>query len=58
MFGVTEWLLIAGILIIMFGATRIPQIGEGVGKGIRNFIDTFKEDTDSPKPDKDKDKPE
>ena len=58
MFGVTEWLLIAAILILLFGATRIPRIGEGVGKGIRNLIDTLKEDTDSSKPEKAEDKPE
>lgn len=58
MFSVTEWLLIAAILVLLFGATRIPRIGEGVGKGIRNFIDSFKEDPDSSNPKKAEDKPE
>jgi len=49
MFGVTEWLLIAVILILMFGATRIPGMADGMGKGIRNFIDALKEDSRSSK---------
>lgn len=57
MFSVTEWLLIAAILILLFGATRIPRIGEGVGKGIRNLINALKEDTDSSNSEKTKDKP-
>lgn len=35
--GPVELLLILGIVILIFGATRLPQIGEGLGKGIRNF---------------------
>jgi len=25
------------IVLIIFGASKLPQIGEGIGKGIRNF---------------------
>ena len=46
MFGVTEWLVIAVILLVLFGASRIPAIGAGMGKGIRNFLDAVKGDTD------------
>ena len=35
--GPFELLLILGIVVLIFGATRLPQIGEGLGKGIRNF---------------------
>ncbi len=58
MFGVTEWLLIAAILILMFGATRIPRMADGMGKGIRNFIDALKEDSNSSNPEKVDGKPE
>lgn len=37
--GVPELLLILGIVIILFGATRLPQLGKGLGEGIRNFKD-------------------
>jgi sec-independent protein translocase protein TatA len=32
-----ELLAILGIVVILFGATRIPQLGKGLGEGIRNF---------------------
>ncbi len=35
--GVPELLLILLIVIVVFGASRLPQIGEGLGKGIKNF---------------------
>jgi sec-independent protein translocase protein TatA len=36
-FGLSELLVILGIVVIVFGATRLPQIGKGLGEGIRNF---------------------
>jgi sec-independent protein translocase protein TatA len=35
--GVPELLIILVIVLIIFGAGKLPQIGEGLGKGIRNF---------------------
>lgn len=35
--GLTEILIIVGIIILLFGATRLPQIGKGLGEGIREF---------------------
>ncbi len=35
--GIWELLLIAFIIFLLFGARKLPQIGEGVGKGIANF---------------------
>ena len=32
-----ELLVILVIILIIFGAGKLPQIGEGLGKGIRNF---------------------
>lgn len=36
-FGIPELLLIFGIIIVLFGATRLPQLGKGLGEGIANF---------------------
>jgi sec-independent protein translocase protein TatA len=36
-FGFQELLVIFLIIILLFGATRLPQIGKGLGEGIRNF---------------------
>jgi len=35
--GTTEILIIALIVIILFGARRIPELAKGLGEGIRNF---------------------
>ena len=35
--GPTEILLILLAGVLLFGASRIPQVGEALGKGIRNF---------------------
>jgi sec-independent protein translocase protein TatA len=31
------------IIIVLFGANRLPQIGKGIGEGIRNFKKGVKE---------------
>jgi sec-independent protein translocase protein TatA len=35
--GLGELVLIVGLLVLVFGAKRIPQIASGLGRGIRNF---------------------
>jgi sec-independent protein translocase protein TatA len=35
--GVMELLIILGIIILVFGASRLPELGKGIGKGIKNF---------------------
>jgi sec-independent protein translocase protein TatA len=42
--GLTEILLILAIVVIIFGATKIPQLGKGLGEGIRNFKHAIKGD--------------
>jgi len=36
-FGVTELILILLIILVVFGAGKLPEIGAGLGKGIKNF---------------------
>jgi sec-independent protein translocase protein TatA len=44
--GMPELLIILVIIVIIFGAGKLPEIGSGIGKGIKNFKDaTKKEDT-------------
>jgi sec-independent protein translocase protein TatA len=35
--GATELLIILGICVLLFGARRLPEIGSGLGKAIKNF---------------------
>ena len=37
--GIPELIIILMIIILIFGASRLPEIGRGLGKGIRNFKD-------------------
>jgi sec-independent protein translocase protein TatA len=41
-FGVGELLIILVIVLIIFGPGRVPDLGEGLGKGIRNFRKAMK----------------
>jgi sec-independent protein translocase protein TatA len=35
--GFTEIVILVGILVLFFGAKRIPEIGQSIGKGIKEF---------------------
>jgi sec-independent protein translocase protein TatA len=35
--GVPELVIILAIIVVLFGASRLPQLGKGLGEGIRNF---------------------
>ena len=35
--GVPELLVILLIVVIIFGSSKLPQLGKGIGEGIRNF---------------------
>ena len=36
-FGVAEAVLVFGILMLLFGAKKLPDLARGLGSGIRNF---------------------
>jgi sec-independent protein translocase protein TatA len=40
--GLPELLIILFIVVIIFGATKLPQLGKGLGEGISNFRDGLK----------------
>lgn len=45
--GFPELLLILLIVVIVFGATKLPQLGRGLGEGISNFKDGLKSKDDN-----------
>ncbi len=48
--GMPELIVILVIIVIIFGAGKLPEIGSGIGKGIKNFKDaTNKNDDDKNK---------
>jgi sec-independent protein translocase protein TatA len=42
--GFPELLVILAIVIIIFGANRLPEIGRGIGSAIKNFKNEVKDD--------------
>jgi len=45
--GLGELLVILLILVVLFGAAKIPQLGRGLGEGIRNFKKGLRGDDDA-----------
>jgi sec-independent protein translocase protein TatA len=46
----THLLVIAVVLLVLFGAKRIPELGKGLGEGLRGFKEGLKGITDPPPP--------
>jgi len=42
--GMSELLIILAIVVLLFGAKKIPELASGMGKGIKNFKQAVKED--------------
>ena len=41
--GIPELVVIVTILVLIFGANRLPELARGVGRGIRNFKDATRD---------------
>ncbi len=35
--GTMEMLMIAGVVVLLFGTSKLPKLGQNLGEGIRNF---------------------
>ena len=46
-FGPTELLIILAIVLVLFGAKKIPELARGLGEGIRNFKDGMRDEKPS-----------
>jgi len=44
--GLPELLVILAIIIVIFGANRLPGLGKGIGDAIKNFKDGMKDKDD------------
>ncbi|HUL60213.1 MAG TPA: twin-arginine translocase TatA/TatE family subunit [Anaeromyxobacteraceae bacterium] len=55
MFGLRmpELLLILLIVVILFGANKLPALGKGMGEGLRSFKKAFSGDEEKPGPSND-----
>jgi sec-independent protein translocase protein TatA len=61
MLSTQDFLIIAAVVVVLFGAKKIPELAKGVGEGIKNFKKAVKEPDEvdvTPKPPVDKEKEE
>ncbi|EDP6836844.1 twin-arginine translocase TatA/TatE family subunit [Campylobacter lari] len=42
----TQWLIILLIVVLLFGAKKIPELAKGLGKGIKTFKDEMSTEDD------------
>lgn len=49
--GASELLLIALVVLLLFGGAKIPELMRGLGKGVKSFKDGMKEVDDAVKKD-------
>jgi len=43
-FSITHWIVILAVVVLLFGAKKIPELAKGVGQGIKVFKKAIKED--------------
>ena len=43
-FSIGHWLVILAVVVLLFGAKKIPELAKGVGQGIKDFKKAIKED--------------
>jgi sec-independent protein translocase protein TatA len=47
--GMPELIVILVIIVIIFGAGKLPEIGSGIGKGIKNFKEATRKEEEPQK---------
>lgn len=47
--GFPEMLLIFVIIVLIFGTSRLPELGKGIGEGIKNFKKSVRDEPEDDK---------
>jgi sec-independent protein translocase protein TatA len=55
--SISHWVIVLVVVILLFGAKKIPELAEGVGKAIKKFKDTQKDVEAASEVKKDESKP-
>ena len=56
--GMQEIIVIALIVLLLFGGKKIPELMKGLGKGVKSFKDGMKEEEEEASPDPSKERGE
>lgn len=43
--SISHWLIVLAIVVLLFGAKKIPELAKGMGKGIKSFKKEMEDDT-------------
>ena len=43
-FSMGHWLIVLAVIVLLFGAKKIPELAKGVGKGIKSFKKEMSDD--------------
>lgn len=46
-FSISHWLVILAVIVLLFGAKKIPELAKGMGQGIKNFKKAVKDDEEA-----------
>jgi len=42
--SISHWVIVLIVVLLLFGAKKIPELAKGLGSGIKNFKDAMNED--------------
>lgn len=48
--GITELLLILAVVVLLFGGTKLPQLGKGLGESVRSFRKALRDGKEEEEP--------
>ena len=43
-----HWVVVAVVALLLFGPKKLPELGKGIGEGIKNFKEGLKQGADTP----------
>ena len=43
-----HWVVVAVVALLLFGPKKLPELGKGIGEGIKNFKEGLKQGVDTP----------
>jgi sec-independent protein translocase protein TatA len=43
--SISHWLIVLAIIVLLFGAKKVPELAKGMGKGIKSFKKEMEDDT-------------
>ena len=49
-FSPIHWLIVLGIILLLFGGRKIPELARGLGEGIRSFKEGMSGNSQTPAP--------